>query len=193
MEKLPSPNAMDDFGDTPTEKVPVARVPADASSAFPQNVEATSAASSDAPTISSDAPTDANYAQPLGQAPIEQRAGYNQPPLPPIYSENDSYGPVPAPPPPYPGYQPFDAYYPQQVPTPAPAKAVRGIARPLPTWAFILGLFVIVGALITVFITGSDWADGDLRVSFSAAGLALVLLIVLGVRSLVGMAARKIN
>ncbi|GHO86661.1 hypothetical protein KSZ_46670 [Dictyobacter formicarum] len=72
---------------------------------------------------------------------------------------------------------------------PTPVRQPKGIARPLPTWAFILGLLVIVGTLITLFFTGSDWADGDLHLAFVAAGLAVMLLIVLGIRSLAGMAA----
>ncbi|GCE05054.1 hypothetical protein KDAU_23830 [Dictyobacter aurantiacus] len=72
---------------------------------------------------------------------------------------------------------------------PAPARRPKGIARPLPVWAFVLGLLVIVGSLIAIFFTGNDWTDGDLRMSFAAAGIAVFLLIVLGIRSVVGMAS----
>ncbi|GCE26705.1 hypothetical protein KDA_21890 [Dictyobacter alpinus] len=75
--------------------------------------------------------------------------------------------------------------------TPLPASSSKGITRPLPLWAFILGIIAIIGGIITAFATGSDWAAGDLTAAIVAASIAVVLTLVLIVRSIAGMAARS--
>ncbi|GCF07222.1 hypothetical protein KDI_07860 [Dictyobacter arantiisoli] len=79
-------------------------------------------------------------------------------------------------------------YATQQASTPA-QKQVPGIARPLPIWAFVIGILVIIIGLVIVFLTTGDWADGDLTTSFVALGLAGFLAIVLGIRAVFGLAS----
>ncbi|GER88029.1 hypothetical protein KDW_21910 [Dictyobacter vulcani] len=76
--------------------------------------------------------------------------------------------------------------------TPPSSQPPRRIVRPLPLWAFILGIIVILAALgVVTFATGSDWSEGALYAGIVATSIAGVLTLLLIIRSLAGMAARS--
>ena len=68
---------------------------------------------------------------------------------------------------------------------------VRTIARPLPTWIFILSIVVVVAIFAALFFTGSDWAAGAMRIGIVGGILAILILLATIVRTLAGMAARS--
>lgn len=77
-------------------------------------------------------------------------------------------------------------------PPPAPREPqVRIIARPLPLWAFIFSIVVVVAMLAALFFTGSDWAAGAMRIGIVSSVLAILILLATIVRTLAGMAARS--
>jgi len=67
----------------------------------------------------------------------------------------------------------------------------RAFARPLPLWAFIGSIVVVIVLLVVLQLTGSDWAAGAKHVGIAAGVIAVVLVIVTGVRALLGMAAQS--
>lgn len=67
----------------------------------------------------------------------------------------------------------------------------RAFARPLPLWALIGSIVVVIVLLVVLQLTGSDWAAGAKQVGIAAGVIAVVLVIVTGVRALLGMAAQS--
>jgi len=67
----------------------------------------------------------------------------------------------------------------------------RAFAKPLPLWAFIGSIVVVIVLLVVLQLTGSDWAAGAKHVGIAAGIIAIVLVIVTGVRALLGMAAQS--
>ncbi|GHO49551.1 hypothetical protein KSX_77140 [Ktedonospora formicarum] len=81
-------------------------------------------------------------------------------------------------------YASFSGQYPQTAPkTPKPPKEPGKLARPLPIWALILGLVLIVALMVVLHLTGSDWAAGAAHAGTAALILAFALLIALAVRA----------
>jgi outer membrane protein assembly factor BamD (BamD/ComL family) len=61
----------------------------------------------------------------------------------------------------------------------------------MPLWAFIASIVAVVVLLVILFLTGSDWAAGALRVGIVAGILAVVIALFTVVRILLGMAAKS--
>lgn len=75
--------------------------------------------------------------------------------------------------------------FPQVAPQ-GPSKLIR----PLPTWAFITSILVVVIVLAAlVFFTGTDWAAGYQTAGLVALVLGVLVLIAFGVRAALGMLA----
>lgn len=68
---------------------------------------------------------------------------------------------------------------------------VRRLVKPLPLWAFILSIVVAVAIFAVLFLTGSDWAAGAMRIGIVSGILVILILLATIVRTLVGMAARS--
>ena len=66
----------------------------------------------------------------------------------------------------------------------------RTLAKPLPLLAFIGSIILVVLLLVILQITGSDWAVGALHLGITAGIIAVLIVLVTGVRSVLGMAAR---
>ncbi len=67
----------------------------------------------------------------------------------------------------------------------------RVLPKPIPLWAFIGSIVVVVLLFVVLQLTGSDWAAGATRVGIVAGILALVILLITVVRVLLGMAAKS--
>lgn len=61
------------------------------------------------------------------------------------------------------------------------------LAQPLPLWAFLGGIVLIVALLIVLHLTGSDWAAGALHASYAALFIGTALIIALITRYLNGL------
>ena len=68
---------------------------------------------------------------------------------------------------------------------------VRRLARPLPLWAFIICIIVVIAIFAVLFFTGSDWAAGAMRVGIVGGSLVILILLATIARTLAGMAARS--
>jgi tetratricopeptide (TPR) repeat protein len=68
---------------------------------------------------------------------------------------------------------------------------VRRLAKPLPMWAFILSIVVVIAIFAILFFTGSDWATGAMHTGIVGGILAILILLATIVRTLAGMAARS--
>lgn len=83
--------------------------------------------------------------------------------------------------------------YPPVPPMPAPVakppKQPGRLARPLPLWAFLGGLGLLIVLFVVLHLTGSDWAAGSAHASGAALLLGILLLIALAVRLGDGMAS----
>lgn len=90
----------------------------------------------------------------------------------------------------YPNYNIAPAFPPQYQPAPpAKPREPHAIARPLPLWAFLVGIVLILALFVVLQISSSDWANGTLRIAIAAGSIAGVLIIVTCIRSLLGMAS----
>ena len=75
---------------------------------------------------------------------------------------------------------------------PAPREPqVRRLAKPLPSWAFILSIVVVVAIFAILFFTASDWAAGAMHIGIVGGILVILILLATIVRTLMGMAARS--
>lgn len=74
-------------------------------------------------------------------------------------------------------------------PAPKPPKQPGRLARPLPLWAFLGGLGLLVVLFVVLHLTGSDWAAGSAHAAVAALLLGVLLLIALAVRMGDGMAS----
>ena len=128
--------------------------------------------------------------EPIAQTVYQQHS--NTPPPPPP-STPSSWGlPPDAPLPPQPGT--YGQYYNQATQTqpsfqrsaPAPRQPGK-LARPVPLWAFVGSIVLVVVLLAVLHLTGSDWAAGAANASFAALIIAILLLIVFIVRRSNGM------
>jgi hypothetical protein len=84
--------------------------------------------------------------------------------------------------------------YPQAPLTPPPVVRepwYKALRKPMPIWAFIGSIVAVVLLLVVLQLTGSDWAAGAKQMGIVAGILALVILLVTGVRILLGMAAKS--
>ena len=84
--------------------------------------------------------------------------------------------------------------YPQAPPTPPPVVRqpwYKSLSKPMPIWALIVSVLVVVLILVALQVTGSDWAAGAQQMGIVAGILALVVVLVTGVRILFGMAAKS--
>ncbi len=61
------------------------------------------------------------------------------------------------------------------------------LAKPLPLWASIPAILVVVCSIIGLQLAGSDWASGAMHAALVAGIIALLLALGTGVRTLVGM------
>ena len=89
-------------------------------------------------------------------------------------------GQVP-PPVPAPGTWQPSMYMPSQTVRPP-----RQPAKPLPLWAFLGGIALIMALIVAVFLLGSDWADGAAKGSIATGMLAVVLAVAWFVRTRIG-------
>ncbi|HEY6286602.1 MAG TPA: zinc-ribbon domain-containing protein [Ktedonobacteraceae bacterium] len=110
------------------------------------------------------------------QSPSAIENYQTMPQIPPLQSNQPPYG--------HPGAPPI------------PPSAVRqpwykSLSKPMPIWAFIGSILVVILLLIVVQVTGSDWAVGAMRVGIVAGILALVVVLVTGIRILLGIAAKS--
>jgi hypothetical protein len=64
------------------------------------------------------------------------------------------------------------------------------LPKPLPRWAFIGSIVAVILVFAVLLLMGSDWAAGAVPVGIVAGSLALVVLLVTGVRMLLGMVAK---
>ena len=81
-------------------------------------------------------------------------------------------------------FQPGWGAYPGGVPPKAPSKLIN----PLPRWAFITSIIVVVLVLVALFFfTGSDWAAGAQTSGIVALVLGALLLLAFGVRAALGL------
>lgn len=111
-------------------------------------------------------------------------SGVNLPP-PPNVGSGANYPP----PPNASAYNPYASagQYQRPTPPPKPPKQPGKLARPLPLWAFIGGIVLIVALMVVLHLTGSDWAAGAAHAGALAVVLAFALLIALAVRAWDGM------
>ena len=65
------------------------------------------------------------------------------------------------------------------------------LAKPLPIVATIITIVVVALLLIVLQVTGSDWAAGAKSVAVAAGIIALLILLITGVRALAGMRERQ--
>ena len=65
------------------------------------------------------------------------------------------------------------------------------LPKPMPIWALIGCIVVVVLLLVVLQLTGSDWAAGAKQMGIVAGILALVVLLVTVVRMLLGMVAKS--
>jgi hypothetical protein len=67
----------------------------------------------------------------------------------------------------------------------------KRLSKPMPIWALIGSILLVVLVLVVLQLTGSDWAAGAMRVGIVAGILALLILLITVVRMLLGMAAKS--
>jgi len=67
----------------------------------------------------------------------------------------------------------------------------KALPKPMPLWAFIGSIVVVVLLLVVLQLTGSDWAAGATRVGIVAGILAMVITLVAGVRILLDTATKS--
>jgi hypothetical protein len=73
-------------------------------------------------------------------------------------------------------------------PRPQPS-AFKALAKPLPLWARLTGIAVLLLGLIVLQLTDSHWGAGALHVGIAAGVVALLVVVATAVRSFAGMAA----
>jgi hypothetical protein len=91
--------------------------------------------------------------------------------------------------PPVQSNQPHYAY-PQAPLTPPPVARepwYKNLSKPMPIWALIGCIVLVVLALVVLLLTGRDWAAGANQMGIVAGVLALVIVLVTVVRLLLGM------
>ena len=132
---------------------------------------------------------------PYGQGPIPQSGAnfppYGQGPMPPsetnlpFYSQGMRH--------------PIGANFPlygQRPMTPlSPARTLESrfeaLAQPLPLWATLSAIAIVVISIIVLLFTGSDWAAGVMHAAIAAGIVGLLVLLAAGVRALAGI--RQLN
>src|SRR5216110_1280294 len=72
----------------------------------------------------------------------------------------------------------------QQPVSTRPPKPLSRLARPLPLWALLGGIVLIIGLLVALHLTGSDWGQGAANASRAAVYIGIILVVVLILRSL---------
>ena len=98
--------------------------------------------------------------------------------IPGIFSEQSGQYPYP--------YTPTLGQ-PFQTPVPAPQK-ISSFARPFPLWVLIVGALLVLALLGVLQATGSDWADGAIHAAIGAVSIAVGFLLLMGLRTILGMA-----
>ena len=84
---------------------------------------------------------------------------------------------------------PFQSVTPSTPPSKAPWYKV--LSKPMPIWALIGSIVLVIVLLVLLQLTGSDWAAGAMRLGIVAGILAVIVLLVTLVRTLLGMASRS--
>ena len=115
----------------------------------------------------------------------------------PAYAEQsfttiDDNQPIPQ----YPPLQPNQPLYvrPQAPSTPPPRARqpwYKAMSKPMPIWAFVGCIILVVLLLSVLQLTGSDWAAGATRVGIAAGIIALVVLLITLVRMVLGMDSKS--
>jgi hypothetical protein len=159
-------------------------------------------------------PPSTGYPMSQGIPPINEVAqtgyGMSQGTPPPTYPPSDQYRPaemfnmsqpagIQQSPSSFDNYQTWQTSQPpygQPVAPLTPPPVVRepwykALPKPLPLWAFIGSIVAVVVLLVVLFLTGSDWANGAVRVGIVAGILAVVIALCTVVRILLGMAAKS--
>jgi len=77
----------------------------------------------------------------------------------------------------------------QQPPVPPTPKQPGKLAHPLPFWALISSIALVVVFFIVLHLTGSDWAAGAANASLAALIIGIILVLVFGVRTRDGMSS----
>jgi tetratricopeptide (TPR) repeat protein len=86
---------------------------------------------------------------------------------------------------------PYD--HPEALTTPppvAPEPWYKTLAKPMPIWAFIVCIVAVVGLLVVLQLTGSDWAAGAMHLAIGAGIIAVVIALATVVRTFLGMGAK---